>query len=681
MEKYPDLPRNEAKARVRAKRLREEIERHNYRYYVLDDPEISDAEYDALLRELQSIEESHPSLKDALSPTQRVGHAPLDRFAPARHSTPMLSLANADSPEQVREFDGRVRRLLSRDTSPAYTAEPKMDGLAVELIYERGIFRRGATRGDGVTGEDVTQNLRTVRSIPLRLRTAAHPPPPDRLAVRGEVYMAIKDFEALNAARLAKGEPAFANPRNAAAGSVRQLDPRTSASRPLDVFFYGVGEMADHGFRTQWETLNTLQTWGLRVNPLAARCKDVEDAIRIFERLAGERDRLPYEIDGVVIKVDDLRMQEELGTIARSPRWAIACKFPPRQATTRILGIEVSVGRTGALTPVAILDPVSIGGTKVSRATLHNQDEIDRKHIRLGDTVLVQRAGDVIPEVVKVIEGRRTGKERKFRLPDRCPVCQGFVERGEGEAASYCVNAMCPAQVRERILHFASKRAMDIDGLGEKIVNLLVENELVSNAADLYELEAGRLAAIERLGEKSAANLIAAIRGSRRPSLGRFIHALGIRHVGEQTADILAREIGSIDALARTSTETLTGIHGIGPEIAGSVTAFFREARNLELIRRLEKMGVAPRAPARRKPREGGELEGKSFVFTGALSSMTREQAGEAVERLGGRVGGVVSKKTDYVVVGEDPGSKAARARTLGVPLIEEEAFLKLIGR
>ncbi len=681
MEKHPDLPGDEARARARSRVLREAIEHHNYRYYVLDDPEISDAEYDALLRELQAIEESFPGQRDPLSPTQRVGHAPLDRFAPARHATPMLSLSNAESADEVREFDARVRRLLSRSAPLAYTAEPKMDGLAVELLYEHGVFRRGATRGDGVSGEDVTQNLRTVRSIPLRLRTPAKTPAPPRLAVRGEVYMAIADFQALNAARLSKGEPAFANPRNAAAGSIRQLDPRITASRPLDIFFYGVGETTGHRFRTQWEILQTLPKWGLRVNPLIARCEDAEEAIRYFDGLAGRREALPYEIDGVVIKVDDLRLQEELGTIARSPRWAVAYKFLPRQATTRIRAIEVSVGRTGALTPVAILEPVSIGGTTVSRATLHNQDEIDRKDVRVGDKVLVQRAGDVIPEVVKIIESKRTGKEKKFRIPDRCPVCEGVVERSEGEAASYCVNAQCPAQVRERILHFASKRAIDIDGLGDKIVNMLVEKKLVSNAADLYALEAKTLAGLERLGEKSAANLVAAIKGSRRPPLGRFIHALGIRHVGEQIADILAREFGSIEALGRASEDELTAVHGIGPEIAGSVAAFFREVRNRELIRRMEKLGVDPQAPARRGPGTGGPLEGKTFIFTGALASMTREEAGDAVERLGGRVGATVSRKTDYVVVGEDAGSKAARAEKLGVPMLDEAKFLKLIGR
>jgi len=681
LKKIPDPSRDIAGARARANRLREQLEHQNHRYYVLDDPEISDAEYDGLLRELEAIEEAFPSLRDPLSPTQRVGHAPVDHFPPARHATPMLSLANAASAEEVREFDARVRRLLSRGDPIAYTAEPKMDGLAVELIYERGAIRRGATRGDGVTGEDVTQNLRTLRSIPLRLRSSGKSPPPARLAVRGEVYMAIADFEALNAARLAKGEPAFANPRNAAAGSIRQLDPRITAARPLDIYFYGVGETSGLRFRTHWEILRTLPTWGLRVNPLIARCEGVEEAIRYFDGLAGRRDTLPYEIDGVVIKVDDLRRQEELGTITRSPRWAIAYKFPPRQATTRIRGIEVSVGRTGTLTPVAILDPVSIGGTTVSRATLHNQDEIDRKDVRVGDTVLVQRAGDVIPEVVKIIESKRSGKERRFRIPDRCPVCDGVVERSEGEAASYCVNAQCPAQVRERILHFASKRAMDIDGLGDKIVNTLVESRLVSNAADLYTLDAKTLAGLERLGEKSAANLVAAIQGSKHPPLGRFIHALGIRHVGEQIADILASAFGSIEALGGASVEALTAFNGIGPEIAGSVAAFFSEARNRGLIRRLERLGLEPRPPAGRRTAAGGPLEGKTFVFTGALSAMTREEAGEAVERLGGHVNSSVSRKTDYVVVGEEPGSKAARAGKLGVVMLDEGEFRKLIDR
>ncbi len=675
------LPKTESEARRRVLALREEIERHDHRYYVLDDPEIADAEYDRLFRDLEAIEAAYPALRDSASPTQRVGHAPLEKFEPARHRTPMLSLANAETAEEVREFDARIRRFLSREEEIRYTAEPKVDGLAVELVYEEGVFARGATRGDGNVGEDVTQNLRTVRSLPLRLRGRGRRPVPDRIAVRAEVYMSSGDFEALNRERLDRGEPAFANPRNATAGSIRQLDSRITARRPLDLFCYGIGEIVGPRFTTQWEILETLPEWGLRVNPLAERCAGIEEAIAYFERLASKRDTLPYEIDGAVIKVDEIRLQEDLGAIARSPRWAVACKFPPRQATTRIREIEVSVGRTGALTPVAHLDPVSIGGTTVRRATLHNQDEIERKDIRIGDRVLVQRAGDVIPEVVKVIESRREGSERKFDFPDRCPECQGVVERSEGDAVAYCVNSQCPAQVKERIRHFASKRAMDIDGLGEKIVGLLSSEGLIANVADLYDLSVAQLAPLERLGEKSAQNLVEAIAQSRHRSLARFIHALGIRHVGEQTARILAESFGTLEALAEADAERLTGVEGIGPEIAGSLRNFFREEGNLHLIARLRERGAVPRSAERGAVSTGGPLAGKSFVFTGNLASMTREEAARAVRGQGGRVTSAVSKKTDYVVVGADPGAKAARAEKLGIAVLDEEAFLKRLGR
>jgi DNA ligase (NAD+) len=642
---------------------------------------LADAEYDRLLRDLEAIEAAYPGLRDPASPTQRVGHAPLEKLEPARHRTPMLSLANAETAQEAREFDARIRRFLSRQEEIRYTVEPKVDGLAVELVYEEGVFVRGATRGDGTVGEDVTQNLRTVRSLPLRLRGRGKPPWPGRIAVRAEVYMSSGDFESLNRERLDRGEPAFANPRNATAGSIRQLDSRITAGRPLDLFCYGIGEIVGHRFETQWKILETLPEWGLRVNPLAERCADIEKAIACFERLASRRDTLPYEIDGAVIKVDEIRLQEDLGAIARSPRWAIACKFPPRQATTRIREIEVSVGRTGALTPVAHLDPVSIGGTTVRRATLHNQDEIERKDIRIGDRVLVQRAGDVIPEVVKVIESRREGGERKFDFPDRCPECQGVVERSEGDAVAYCVNSQCRAQVKERIRHFAGKRAMDIDGLGEKIVGLLTSKDLIANVADLYDLSAEQLAPLERLGEKSAQNLVEAIAQSRRRPLARFVHALGIRHVGEQTARILAESFGTFEALAEADAGRLTGVEGIGPEIAGSLQNFFREEGNLRLIARLRERGAIPRGTERAAASAGGPLAGKSFVFTGNLASMTREEAAREVRGQGGRVTSAVSKKTDYVVVGADPGSKAARAEKLGIAVLNEEAFLKRLGR
>ncbi|MFQ5458782.1 MAG: NAD-dependent DNA ligase LigA, partial [Myxococcota bacterium] len=657
--------------------------RHNYRYYVLDDPEVSDAEYDRLLRALEALEEAFPRLLDPASPTQRVGHAPLEKFTEARHSAPMLSLANAESAEEAREFDARVRRFLDREAPLRYTAEPKMDGLAVELVYEDGVLVRGATRGDGRIGEDVTQNLRTVRSLPLRLRRSKGvPAPPPRMAVRGEAYMATADFETLNRERLRAGEPPFANPRNATAGSIRQLDPRITARRPIHIFSYSLRVETGHRFKTQWEILETLPGWGLRVNPLRERCEGIEAAIAYFERLAAERDALPYEIDGVVIKVDDLRLQAALGAIARSYRWAVAYKFAPRQATSRIEDIEVSVGRTGALTPVANLAPVNIGGTTVRRATLHNQDEVERKDIRIGDVVLVQRAGDVIPEVVKVIGSRRTGKERRFRFPARCPDCGGVVERAEGEAAAYCVNAQCPAQMKERIRHYAARRAMDIEGLGEKIVSLLAEQGRIASVADLYRLRADELAPLERMGEKSAANLVAAIARSKARPLARLLFGLGIRHVGEQTARLLAEAFGSVARLGEASEDALTAVEGVGPETAASVINFFREKGNRALLRKLEEEGVVPPArPPARRAAAGGRLAGKSFVFTGALASMSRDEAADAVRALGGKVSGSVSKKTGYVVLGADPGSKAEKAGKLGVEMLEEKAFLKLIGR
>ncbi len=676
----PGLPGSEAAARKRATELRTVIEHHNYLYYVIDNPEISDGAYDRLLAELTALEEAFPQLADPTSPTQRIGHAPLDKFLPARHSTQMLSLSNAESAEEAREFDARLRRMLSREEPIRYTAEPKMDGLAVEIMYENGVLVRGATRGDGTVGEDVTQNLRTIRSLPLRLlRNSGAPPHPPRIAVRGEAYMGIADFERLNEDRTRRGLQPFANPRNATAGSIRQLDPRVTAARPIDIFFYGVGQVEGRRFTSQWEILGTLPGWGLRVNGRAERCEGIDAAVAYFERLAAARNSLPYEIDGVVIKVDDLFLQEELGAIARSPRWAIACKFPPRQETTRITKIEVSVGRTGALTPVAHLEPVNIGGTTVRRATLHNQDEIDRKDIRVGDRVLVQRAGDVIPEVVKVVEGKRSGKVPKFRFPARCPECSGLIERAEGEAAAYCVNAQCPAQVKERIWHFASRRAMDIDGLGEKIVALLASEGLIASVADLYKLEAHQLAPLERMGEKSAGSLVDAIARSRERPLPRLLFALGIRHVGEQTARFLAAAFGSLDALAAAGEEDLVAVDGVGPEIAASVQNFFREKRNRQLLERLAAAGVLPPARTARRKATSGRLAGKTFVFTGGLSSMTRDEASEAVLGLGGKVSGSVSKKTDYVVVGADPGSKAAKAEKLGVETLDEGAFRKLL--
>ena len=675
----PDL----ARLRERAAELREAIEYHNYRYYVLDDPEISDAEYDRLLRELETIEREHPELAEPDSPTQRVGAKPSERFEPVRHGVPMLSLANAFDVEEVREFDRRVKRLLGLDEAARveYSAEPKTDGLAVELVYERGAFTVGSTRGDGVTGEDVTRNLRTVRALPIRLRAPRSPDRawPERLEVRAEVFMRIKDFEALNAERLEKGEPLFANPRNAAAGSVRQLDPRITASRRLDLFCYGVARPESVPVTTQTDLLALLPEWGLKTAPIVERCDGIEAVLDYHRRVAAMRDSLPYEIDGIVIKVNRFDLQRRLGEISRSPRWALAFKFEPRQGTTRILDIVAQVGRTGALTPVAVMEPVRLSGVEVSRATLHNQDEIDKKDIRIGDWVVVQRAGDVIPEVVKVVTERRTGEERPYRLPSHCPECGSEVVRQDGEAVARCVGGLvCPAQMREGIRHFASKRAMDIDGLGDKLVTRLVESGKVRRPSDLYHLTKADLLEMERMADKSAGNILRNIEQSKKRPLDRFVFALGIRHVGETVARLLVEGTGSLEALMDASTDDLQRIRGVGPEVAASVHEFFKEPRNRDEVRRLLAAGVTPEPPAPAAAR-GGRLAGKSIVFTGTLEHMTREVAQARAREQGARVVESVSRKTDYVVVGADPGSKAEKARALGVRILSEAEFLRLL--
>ncbi len=669
--------------RDRASELRKALEYHNYRYYVLDDPEISDADYDRLLRELETLEREHPDLADPDSPTQRVGAHPSERFEPAEHAVPMLSLANAFDVEDVLEFDRRVKRLLGLGEAARveYSAEPKTDGLAVELVYEHGVFTVGSTRGDGVTGEDITRNLRTIRALPMRLRQPASDGGrwPDRLEVRAEVFMRIKDFEALNARRLEAGEPLFANPRNAAAGSLRQLDPKVTASRRLDLFCYGVARPETLPVATQTDLLALLPEWGLKTAPMVERCDGIEAILDYHRRLGQMRDSLPYEIDGMVIKVNRFELQRRLGEISRSPRWALAFKFEPRQGTTRILDIIAQVGRTGALTPVAVMEPVRLSGVEVSRATLHNQDEIDKKDIRIGDWVVVQRAGDVIPEVVKVVTERRTGEERAYRLPVRCPECGSQVVREAGEAVARCVGGLvCPAQMREGIRHFASKRAMDIDGLGEKLVTRLVESGKVRRPSDLYHLTEADLLEMERMAEKSAANILRNIERSKTRSLDRFVFALGIRHVGETVARLLVDGMGSLDALMDASPDDLQRIRGIGPEVAASVRDFFKEPRNRAEVKRLLAAGVAPAPPAPVTPR-GGRLAGKSIVFTGALETLTREDAQTRARTEGARVVESVSKKTDYVVVGADPGSKAEKARALGVRVLSEAEFLRLV--
>jgi len=666
-------------ARELAEELREEIRKHNYYYYVLDSPIISDAEYDKLMRELQELEERFPELRDPTSPTQQVGAPPLSEFRQVRHTLPMLSLANAFNEDEVKEFDARVRRLLGDEDEMEieYLAEPKYDGLAVELVYEDGIFKVGATRGDGEVGEDVTLNLKTIKAIPLVLRRPEGLKIPKRLAVRGEVYMEVADFKRLNEERIARGEPPFANPRNAAAGSLRQLDSRITARRPLKIFFYDVGECEGPEFHTQEELLKRLPEFGLRVNPRFRLCRGIEEAIEFYRELEEERATLPYEADGAVIKVNDFGLRRRLGEISRSPRWAVAFKFPPRQATTRIKDIILQVGRTGAITPVALLEPVELSGATIGRATLHNQDEIKKKDIRIGDLVLIERAGDVIPEVVKSIPEARTGDEREFEMPDRCPVCGSELVRPAGEVVYRCPNISCPARIKESIRHFASKGALDIDGLGERLVDQLVEKGLVKNMADIFHLKQEELAALERMGEKSASNLLAAIERSKRIPLRRFIYALGIRHVGEHLAEVLAQHYANIEELMGAEEEELQKIPEIGPEVAESIVRFFSDEGNRRTIRMLLEAGVTL-IPEKG---EGAKLplEGKRFVFTGSLHEFTRDEAEELVKRLGGAATSAVSRRTDYVVVGENPGAKLTRARELGIKIISEEEFKGLV--
>lgn len=678
MEAIPEIK----EARKEIERLRAEIRYHNYRYYILNDPEISDAEYDRLMRRLQALEEAYPSLVTPESPTQRVGAQPQEAFAQVRHRIPMLSLENALDKKELMEFDERVRRFLNVSGPIEYVVEPKIDGLAVEIVYEEGRLTVASTRGDGYVGEDVTQNIKTILSVPLTLDSYKEARPiPELLEVRGEVYMEKEAFEQLNKERLKQGLPPFANPRNAAAGSVRQLDSRVTAKRPLNIFCYGVGEVRGATFQTHMEMMICLQEWGLRINrPHMRLCANIDQVIQYCEELEEKRSQFPYEIDGAVVKVDRLAYQARLGQKSRSPRWAIAFKFKPSQETTRIQKIEVQVGRTGALTPVAHLRPVEVGGVVVKRATLHNEDEIRRKEIREGDVVVVQRAGDVIPEVVKVITSKRTGKEKPFKMPETCPVCGTKVVKPKGEAVYRCPNPKCPAQIKESLKHFVSKGAMNIEGLGEKIIDQLKEKGLVRTPADFYYLTKEQLLGLEKIADKSAQNLLDAIENSKKTTLSKFIYALGIRHVGEHVAEILGKRFGSIHALAQADKEELESIHEIGPEIAESIVSFFEDPQNIELVNRLLEAGVRPEPPP---GSQGGAdtqpLAGKTFVLTGTLKTMTRAQAKERILSLGGKVASSVSRKTDYVVVGDSPGSKLQRAQELGVNILDEKAFIAML--
>jgi DNA ligase (NAD+) len=657
----------------RVQKLREEIEYHNYRYYVLDQPEISDTQYDRLLRELQKLEDGYPELRSPNSPTQRVGAPPLEAFEIVRHTIPMLSLANAFDETEARDFDKRVKKFLGSSADVIYVAEPKLDGLAVELVYERGQFIVGSTRGDGVNGENITQNLRTIKTIPLQLMRK-EVPTPERLEVRGEVIMQLKRFKELNRKREEIGEALFANPRNAAAGSVRQLDSKITAERPLEIYCYGIGEITGRTFKTHWEILQTFPKWGLRTNPNIERCQNIDEVLEYYHKMNEKRETLPYEIDGIVIKVDRLDLQTRLGEIARSPRWALAFKFQPKQETTKIIDIRPQVGRTGALTPVAVMEPVKVGGVEVSRATLHNQDEIDRLDVRIGDTVIIQRAGDVIPEVVQVVTPKRKGTEKKFRMPSKCPVCGAEVIKEE--AIHRCIGLDCPAQLKGRIKHFASKRAMDIDGLGVKLIDQLVDKGLVKDVADIYYVNKEELITLERMADKSAQNIIDAIEKSKTKPLSKFLYALGIRHVGETTAEDLARHFPRLEDLFRLSEEDLMEVQGIGPEVAASVHQFFGDRKNKESIERLKNAGVKVIEP---KAKEKGKLAGKTFVFTGTLKDFGRDEARNLVEYSGGSTASSVSKKVDYVVAGEDPGSKFDKAKELGIKTLTEEEFKKMI--
>ena len=661
-----------SKPQAQAENLRAQIEEANYRYYVLDDPAITDAEFDVLLRELNALEERYPELRTPDSPTQRVGAVASERFAPYEHARPMLSLANAVSADELRAFDERARKVAGGPVD--YVCELKIDGLAIAIDYERGAMVRGGTRGDGRTGEDVTANLRTIKSVPLRLRQALA-----FVEVRGEVFLGKSDFDKLNAAREKNGLPVFANPRNAASGGVRQLDPKLTAERRLSFFAYQIAELRGNArIETQWESLELIKRLGFPVNPNVRRAGTIDDVVDYCRQWEAARDELDYEIDGVVVKVNDLALQERLGVVARDPRWAIAFKFKPREARTKLRDIFVTVGRTGTLNPNAVLEPVQIGGVTVKSATLHNADYIASNDIRIGDTVLVTRAGDVIPRVVGPIVSERTGKERRFKMPDRCPVCGSAVDHPEGEAMSRCTNASCAAQVYERVRHYASRGAMDIEGLGDVLAEQLTSGDYVGDIADLYALDLETLLSVPRMGKKSASNVLDAIERSKQRGLARLLNGLGIRFVGEQTAQILAGDFGSIDAIESASEDELKASEGIGPEVAASVRLFFAQRANVKMIERLRHAGVVVTAPKRERAK-GGTLDGKTLVLTGTLPSLTREQATEMIVSAGGKVTGSVSKKTDYVVAGSEPGSKLAKAQELGIAILDEDGLRALL--
>lgn len=656
--------------------LRSELNDHNYRYYVLDDPVISDAEYDRLLRELQSLEDAHPDLIADDSPTQRVGAPPLDGFGNIRHRIPMQSLANAMDTEEILAFHDRLIRRLGKEQAIEYIAEPKLDGLAVELVYEKGKFVNGSTRGDGTTGEDITQNLKTIRAIPLALRVEAQSVPA-LLEVRGEVFIRKDDFLKLNIQQEANDKPVFANPRNAAAGSLRQLDSRITATRPLSIFCYQAGMVEGMTFETHSEFLTALQNWGFPVNPEIKILNGIEEAVAFHSDLESRRNTLPYEIDGSVFKVNNYDLQEKLGSRSRSPRWAIAGKFKAQQETTVIENIILSVGRTGAVTPVAKLVPVKVGGVVVSNVTLHNQDEIDRKDIRVGDTVLIQRAGDVIPQVVKIILEKRPANSSPFKMINTCPECDHDIYRPEGEVVARCQNLSCPAQVKRRIEHFVSKNAMDIDGVGEKLIDQLVEKNLVKSVDDLFRLSVDQLSDLERMAEKSADNTISALNNSKSTTFHRFVHALGIRNVGEHVAKVLGKAFGgNMEDFMKTNVEDLEAIVEVGPIVAETIVKFWADENNVNIVNNCFNLGIVLE-PVNNETEQ--IFAGKTFVFTGSLESITRKEGKEIIESRGGRAAGSVSAKTDYVVAGKNAGSKLMKAEELGISVLIESEFLDLV--
>jgi DNA ligase (NAD+) len=665
--------RSDKTAKARAWKLRRDILYHEKKYYVDNDPQISDTEFDRLVRELRDLETRFPELVTPESPTQRVGEKPLEGFPTVTHRTPMLSIDNVYDEEEFREFDERVRRLLAGETVE-YVAELKIDGVSMSVVYRDGKYVQAVTRGDGVRGDDVTANIKTLRSLPLTIDERR------RAEVRGEVYLPFTSFQAINREREENGESLFANPRNAAAGSIRLLDPRLVATRNLSLFLYYLFTDGREE-KTQWEALQKLKRLGFRINPESRLCPTIEDVLRYYREWKEKRDSLDYDADGVVVKVNSAAQRETLGSTAKAPRWAIAFKFPARQATTRVNDIIIQVGRTGALTPVAVLEPVKLSGTTISRSTLHNEDELRRKDVRVGDTVLIERSGDVIPNVVSVMKEHRSGKTRPFVWPARCPACGSAVFKPEGEVISRCVNPSCPAKIRESILHFASRRAMDIDGLGDALVDQLLAAKLVRTIPDLYGLTYERLVELERMGPKSSENLLGQIERSKHRDLDRVVFALGIRHVGERMAQVLAGRFRSLDALAGASENELTAVEDVGPKVAESIRFFFVQPENVELIQRLKEAGVNMKALGAKSSGRPRPLEGQAFVITGTLSGFTREEAQRALEAQGARVTSSVTSKTACLVAGESPGSKLDKASALGVKVIGEAEFRKLVGK